>query len=193
MATLGTHEYRNEIDTRTNILQTIYISTCVFVLYTVVVLFVVIFQCGDPSKLPILHLQGACLQWSIFGPINYIQGVMTVLVDGLLAILPIFIMRHHSMAFSWKLSVYLILMLATVSGIVSIVRLGFIGAFQLNTKSDEYFTKAAGISICSTVELGLAIIAGSLATLRPLFRAVSEKIDRRRVYPSYCLSELPSG
>lgn len=49
-------------------------------------------------------------------------------------------------------------------------------AYVMDFRSDDFLYKTVDIAIWSDIEQGLAITAGSLATLRPLYRIVAQRL-----------------
>jgi len=76
-----------------------------------------------------------------------------------------------------KISAGLILSLGAFGSICSIVRFRYVQSLSID---DDFFYSAVNISIWSTIELGAGIIAGSLATMRPLLKRML-KIGRDHI------------
>jgi len=66
-----------------------------------------------------------------------------------------------------KLSVGFVLCLGTLGSVCSIVRFKYIDGLGSH---EDFFWNAANVSIWSTLEMATGIIAGCLATMRPLFK-----------------------
>lgn len=107
---------------------------------------------------------------------NYVHSTINAVTDWIFALLPIFVLRTANMPRRAKLSVSFILALGALGSVASIVRLAYING--LNSSSSDFFVEAVNIAIASNIEPGLGIIAGSLATLRPLLRTI---MDRARI------------
>lgn len=130
--------------------------------------------CNDAGGLLAHQLPHNCLPWSkAVGPLAYTKGALNMLTDWIFAILPLFILRGANMPLQAKISIGLVLSLATLGSIVSAARMAFIS--DLDSFHPDFFRRLGRIAIMSTIQLGLGIIAGSLATLRPLLKLVATK------------------
>jgi hypothetical protein len=142
---------------------TIIISTLINIYHC----FFVVFSCGNP-KLYLEHtLEKQCVRKSVVVGLAYEQATVTTLTDWIFALLPIPLLWNTTMDRRSKLSVGLILSLGAFGSICSIVRFKYIDS--LGDRND-FFWNAANVSIWSTIEMGTGIIAGCLATMRPLFK-----------------------
>jgi len=136
--------------------------------------FVGVFQCGYFSNIWIflsrrVTLEG-CIPVTPALGVAYTQASVAALTDWIYAILPLFLLYNAQMKRREKNIVFGILSLAAAGSIASLVRFKYIPALVESTEA--FFPHSLGIAIWSGVEIGLGIIAGSLATLRPLFRKV---------------------
>lgn len=75
-----------------------------------------------------------------------------------------------------KISVCCILALGALGSIASLVRIGYIDG--LDAGDDIFLIQAIDIAVVSNIEMGIGILAASLATLRPLLRLIMEKTPR---------------
>ena len=131
---------------------------------------VIIFQCRpieffwSPTRDP---SEGRCVSASLLSGFTYAHAVVTSIGDWTFGILPYSIVRALKTNFRTKLSVALILCLANIGSIATLVRIKTI--HQIQTSHDFLFA-TVDLAIWSGVEIGTAIPAASIATLRPLFR-----------------------
>lgn len=153
--------------------RTIYISTALYTLYTSGYLFVVIFQCGNPSLFLVHRIEGKCISWSIIGPLNYAHGSLNAATDWMFATIPFFMLWKTQIPRQAKISVYCISALGVFGSIASLIRLAYIQG--LDSSSFRFFETAVSIADLSIIEPGLGITAASLATLRPLLRSILER------------------
>jgi hypothetical protein len=132
---------------------------------------------------------------SLLGTIpTYISGFMNVIVDWLLAILPATILWNLKLERRLKISTYIVLAIGSLyafplrvrtlgytsvrtdfrnansASIATIVRLPYASGFLA---SGDYMYRFTDLGIWSTVEIGSALSASSLATLKPLFRKIN--------------------
>lgn len=94
-------------------------------------------------------------------------AAFTTLTDVFFFILPIMVLWSANMDRKSKLSVGFILCLAALGCICSMIRFRYVEGL---TQIEDFFWNAVNIAIWSTIEAGACIIAGCLATLRPLLK-----------------------
>jgi hypothetical protein len=147
--------------------------------------FFVLFSCGNPRLYLENTLQRKCVRKSVEVGLAYEQATVTTLTDWVFALLPIPLLWNASMDLRSKLSVGFILSLGAFGSICSIVRFKYIDSLG---DRDDFFWNAANVSIWSTIEMGTGIIAGCLATMRPLFK----KLMYRAVHLTHAAGAVPS-
>lgn len=130
-------------------------------------IFFITFMCGSPGNFFMNALEGKCVSNRTILGVAYEQGVVTTSTDWIYAILPVTILWHAQMDRRTKSVCAFVLSLGAFGSICSLVRFKYINGLSV---SPDFFWNAANISIWSTVELGMGIVACSLATLRPLFK-----------------------
>ncbi|CRK40608.1 hypothetical protein BN1723_004857 [Verticillium longisporum] len=156
--------------------------------------FVTLFQCNPVSffwdKSP---ANGTCVDIEVIIALTYLYSACSVICDFTFAILPVFLIMSLSMDRKTRLALVPIVMMACVASSAVVVRFAFVKDF----KNPDFLYATVDIAIWSTTESGLAIIAGSLATLRPLFRLVARAMGLSTNDPSgYQVSgqqRIPSG
>jgi hypothetical protein len=116
----------------------------------------------DPS-------QGHCINLKINEGFTYAHAVVASIGDWTYGILPAFIVSGLKMDLRTKASVFLLLCLANVGSIATLIRFKAIHQITLSHSQDFLFA-TIDLVIWSSVEVGIAIIAASMATYRPLFR-----------------------
>lgn len=99
------------------------------------------------------------------------SGVINAATDWALAILPIFVLRDAGLPFKTSIAAGFILVLGTAGSVVSVVRLPYIEGLAMGP---DFFVNVIDTTIWSVIEPGLGITAACLATLRPLFRCMTE-------------------
>jgi hypothetical protein len=114
----------------------------------------------DPS-------QGHCINLKINEGFTYAHAVVASIGDWTFGILPAFIVSGLKMNMRTKASVFLLLCLANVGSIATLIR--FRAIHQITTSKDFLYA-TVDLVVWSSVEVGIAIIAASIATYRPLFR-----------------------
>ncbi|KAL8411070.1 hypothetical protein RB596_000648 [Gaeumannomyces avenae] len=135
-------------------------------------LFVAIFQCSpiwffwrryDPPFAD----AGSCFKPPMALGSTYTVNIVNIVADLALALMPISLMWNAKLDRRTKFSVVGILALGSASSLVTIIRVPYQKQLLSNP---EYLRSFIELGNWSSVEIGLAIIASSAATLRPLFR-----------------------
>jgi hypothetical protein len=129
--------------------------------------FFVLFSCGNPTLYLENTLLKKCVRKSVEVGLAYEQATVTTVTDWVFALMPIPLLWNATMDRRSKISVGLILSLGAFGSICSIVRFKYVDSLG---DRDDFFWNAANVSIWSTIEMGTGIIAGCLATMRPLFK-----------------------
>jgi len=123
----------------------------------------------------------------------YTQASVSALTDWSYALLPLFVLHNTNMRKREKQTVLAILSLAATGSIASLIRFKYIPA--LVEGIIIFFSRSVGVANWSCVEIGLGIIAGCLATLRPLFRKLFHPtpISQSNTHVSVTALNLASG
>ncbi|OJD35828.1 uncharacterized protein BKCO1_15000110 [Diplodia corticola] len=154
----------------------VWIIWCVMsltVLTGAVFFFVTIFQCNPVSYFwsQTVGAEGTCVPVEVIMALTYLYGSISAICDFTFGILPIFLIWNLNMRKSVKIALIPILSMACIASSAVIVRMAYVKDF----KDPDFLYATVDIAIWSDTEQGLAITAGSLATLRPLFRLVTSK------------------
>jgi hypothetical protein len=112
-------------------------------------------------------LKGHCMDPRIILGFTYAQAAVSSIGDWTFGVLPAMIVSGLNMNFRTKMSVFLILCLANIGSIATLIR---IKAIHQISASKDFLFATTDLAVWSSVEVGLAIIAASIATYRPLFR-----------------------
>ncbi|KAE8382472.1 hypothetical protein BDV26DRAFT_253560 [Aspergillus bertholletiae] len=150
--------------------------------------FVLLFDCQPVSyfwsRVDVTK-SGTCLSTDILLAIAYLYSAITIFCDFTLGIFPVFLIWSLQMNGRTKAALGGILSMGAVASVAVVIRLPFLQ----NYKDTDFLYSTYQIAIWSVMETGLAIIAGSLITLRPLFRWFLDgtvsfpQSDRRGKYP----------
>ncbi|KAJ5119147.1 hypothetical protein N7448_010854 [Penicillium atrosanguineum] len=111
-------------------------------------------------------ITGHCMNLDSIINIAYVYSVTATLCDMTLGLLPVFLVWNLQMNVRTKAALAGILGMGCVASAAVIVRIPFLHDY----KDPDFLYATAQISIWSNVEASLGIAAGSLVTLRPLFR-----------------------
>ncbi|KAH8424263.1 uncharacterized protein LDX57_013057 [Aspergillus melleus] len=112
------------------------------------------------------NVTGTCLDVDYLIAIAYLYSVVATICDFILGLLPIALVWNLQMNMRTKAALAGILSLGCIASAAVIVRIPYLHHY----KDTEFLYATTDISIWSNVEAGLGITAGSLVTLRPLFR-----------------------
>ena len=133
-------------------------------------IFITVFQCGNPSKSSTLY-RGTlnCLDWeTTLGPIWYFAASMNAVVDWIFALTPIMVIRKLHMGQQDRISVILVILLAISGSVICVVKVPYISGLEFNVSA--YKETNDIIAYLSIIESAIGLIAVSLAVLRPLVR-----------------------
>ncbi|KAI5919083.1 hypothetical protein F4810DRAFT_519394 [Camillea tinctor] len=153
----------------------IYVNLLLTVVTGMVFFFVTLFQC---NPIPYFWLrfdgttQGSCIDVGIIAALTYLYSAFSVMCDFTFAILPIFLIWGLQMDKRTKFALIPILSMGCVASSAVVVRLAYIKDFM----DPDFLWATVDIAVWSTTEQGLAITAGSLATLRPLYRTAAQRL-----------------
>ncbi|TLD15205.1 hypothetical protein PspLS_10748 [Pyricularia sp. CBS 133598] len=134
--------------------------------------FISIFQCNPIERFwlqndPDWPKRGRCLKtWAALAS-TYTVNIVNIIADAALAVLPISLVWNSKMDKRTKWSVVAILSVGSAASICTVIRVPYV--YQL-LANKEYLANFIELGVWSAVEIGLAIVASSAATLRPLFR-----------------------
>ncbi|KAL6703831.1 hypothetical protein ACN47E_009050 [Coniothyrium glycines] len=144
---------------------------------------VAIFQCQpvhywwdlDPNA------KGTCLSSVLV--MNFTFGVsgLNALADWTFAMLPVLIVKDLQMKKRMKVVVAGVIALAAIGSTATIIRLPYTRA--LEGYKGDFLYRTTDFAIWSTVEVGLGVAAGSIATLRPLMKQAFELTRSASVMP----------
>ncbi|KAG6049441.1 hypothetical protein E4U39_006044 [Claviceps sp. Clav50 group G5] len=99
----------------------------------------------------------------------YALSVMTIVTDWFFALIPIPMLWGIKMSTQAKTTVIFILGIGIFASVATLIRFRFLTSIE---RTDDILFHATDASIWSLIEVGVAIIASSLATVRPLLRAL---------------------
>ncbi|KKY15728.1 putative integral membrane [Diplodia seriata] len=135
----------------------------------VVFCFVTVLQCRPVSFFwtkAVDATTGTCLDIDIIIALTYFYSAVSALCDFTFGLLPVVMLWNLNMSRSTKIAVAPILSMACIASAGVLVRTAYVRDFR----DPDFLYSTVDIAIWSDIEEGLAITAGSLACLRPLFR-----------------------
>nr|XP_036578635.1 uncharacterized protein CTRU02_11555 [Colletotrichum truncatum]KAF6785930.1 integral membrane protein [Colletotrichum truncatum] len=151
----------------------------------VVFFFVTLLQCLPIPFFWDKSIKGHCVEMDVIIALTYLYSAFSVICDFTFAILPIILIWKLKMDRKTKVALVPIMAMACIASAAVVVRMPFVKDF----KNKDFLYATVDIAIWSTTEQGLAITAGSLATLRPLFRMVVHSLGFTSMGPSINDSE----
>ncbi|KAL1836355.1 hypothetical protein VTJ49DRAFT_5247 [Mycothermus thermophilus] len=147
--------------------------------------FACIFQCWPVSYFWDKHTQsGKCIPNRIIIALALLFSVINLLTDITFALMPAWIVSRLNMKLKTKLALVALMGLGCVASAAVLVRMPYVHLIG----SDEFLHDSFHVAIWSSVEEGLAITAGCLATLQPLVKQIAYKFGLRS-HPSVPLGE----
>ncbi|KAI1646328.1 uncharacterized protein F4817DRAFT_144780 [Daldinia loculata] len=143
-----------------------------YLVYHVFYAFMTAFQCQPVAYFWFRYtggMEGKCWSNDLVMGCTYAAASINAVTDWVLGLLPIAIVRNLELSKRSKILVSCTLALGSVASTATIVRIPYI--WQL-TQPGDFIHDFSDLSIWSTIENGLGLIASSIATLRPLVRVV---------------------
>ncbi|KAF1351675.1 hypothetical protein EJ07DRAFT_31159, partial [Lizonia empirigonia] len=131
----------------------------------------VIFQCKPVSywwDLDPTHT-GTCLSASMIMSFTYVVSALNSVADWTFGILPILVVKDLQMKRRAKFIISGVIGLAAIGSTATIIRLPYTPT--LKPYKGDFLYRTTDFAIWTTVEVGVGITAGCIATLKPLFKA----------------------
>jgi len=164
-------------------LMLIYVTVGINILSSLAAFFYCIFRCGanlDDYVLQQLRMKCTSKKLDLF--MAYQSASFNTLTDLVFLLLPMSILWSSTMDHRSKFSVGFILCIATLGCICSMVRFRYVSGL---TEVVDFFWNAVNISLWSTIEAGASIMAGCLATLRPLLKRIFGAFGENSLFSVY--------
>ena len=163
------------------------VVTSTIMLFSFAFFFFIVFQCS-----PIYHYwtriiyleqltDGSCVSAGASRGISYAHSTLSSIADWTYAILPIFMVWNLNLEKRTKFLVSFILGFGAIGCVAVVVRIVYIYQLKMNA---DFLWDTTDLAIWSALEPGIGITAGSIATLRPLFRVINNKIRKAKGLPS---------
>ncbi|KAI3398338.1 hypothetical protein diail_9430 [Diaporthe ilicicola] len=150
----------------------IYIALAINVMTGLVFFFVTTLQCHPVSYFWHKEQDGTCIPIGIIIALTYLYSSLNIICDFTFALLPIFIVRKLNMKRRMKIAIVPLLSMGCIASAAVVVRLAYVETFR----NPDFLFATVEIAIWSTVEGGLAVTAGSLACIRPLFKVLIHRL-----------------
>ncbi|KAF2174993.1 hypothetical protein K469DRAFT_612360 [Zopfia rhizophila CBS 207.26] len=150
----------------------LYAAMFISVVAGVVFFFVTLFQCKPISYFWNKTQSGKCINIDIIIGLACLYSTFSIISDFTFAILPVFLVWNLQLNRRAKIALIPLLTMGCIASSAVVARVPYLKNFS----DPDFLWSTTDIAIWSTVEQGLAITAGSLATLRPLLQLVSHKL-----------------
>ncbi|KAI6766276.1 hypothetical protein HG530_007346 [Fusarium avenaceum] len=148
----------------------IWVSLTIISIWSIVLFFWNLFQCHPVEMQWDFRIkEGKCVSVDQIISAAYAISVMTVVSDWLYALLPIPMLWSVKMTKQAKATVIVILGLGIFASVATLIRLRFLADL---TDTDDILFAGTDAMAWTLIEPGVAIVASSLATIRPLLRAM---------------------
>lgn len=151
----------------------IYGATAITFVTCLAFFLVTVFQCHPVSYFWDKYTQtGTCIPDDVVVGLGYLYSACSIITDFTFALLPAWIISQLKMKRRTKLALIPLMAMGCVASSAVVVRC----AYFSRLRDPDFLYATVDVAIWSTVEQGLAISAGSLATLRPLLKQVGYKL-----------------
>ncbi|KAJ4329048.1 hypothetical protein N0V84_000399 [Fusarium piperis] len=138
------------------------------VIYTIGCVVAIMFQCTDIRNIWDASVKATCWSQSTLQSLSYANAALNIITDLLFAIvIPTPMLWNLNVHFRTRATLIGILGLGVFACAAAFVRLGYMTNYG---KQGDWLWDSRNITIWTSVELNVGIIAGSLPCLRPIFR-----------------------
>ncbi|PYH87383.1 hypothetical protein BO71DRAFT_367420 [Aspergillus ellipticus CBS 707.79] len=158
----------------------IWVVIVLMLLYTTICFFTLIFQCEDMRSIWDMSVKSKCFKPIQLLTLSYTNTALNILTDLIFAILPAFMLRHLQVNRRNKASLVCILGLGVFACAAAIVKVSFLPNYG---RTGDLLWDYSTLTIWVVVESNMGIIAGSLPTLKPLFKKVLDTYGSRSKTP----------
>ncbi|PYH80047.1 hypothetical protein BO82DRAFT_120123 [Aspergillus uvarum CBS 121591] len=149
----------------------LYAMVTMQVVFAMVSVFIVFFQCRPTQKLWDASREGQCWDASVFDDFSYWVSAYTTMTDIVLAVVPIRVFWKLQMRTSTKVGVCIMMGLTLLSAIVTIVKATYLHLF---TDRTDPLYNVVPLVVWGLIEQNVVIVAACIPTLRPFFRKAFE-------------------
>ncbi|KAK8086348.1 hypothetical protein PG994_001322, partial [Apiospora phragmitis] len=152
--------------------QIIYGAMAISVVSGLAFFFVTLFQCNPSPYFWNRYVPGepgSCIPSDVIIGLGFLYTSFSLLSDFTFALLPAVLIWDLKLKQRTKFAIIPLLAMGCVASCAVVARYPYLPRLR---EVDDFLWATVDIAIWSTVEQGLAITAGSLATLRPLFKHI---------------------
>ncbi|KAE8351516.1 integral membrane family protein [Aspergillus coremiiformis] len=151
-------------------------------IYTTFCFLTFIFQCKDIRHAWDFSVKTTCFTPSQLLKLGYTNTALNILTDIIFAVLPAFMLRHLQVNRRVKASLVCILGLGIFASAAACVKLSVQSNYG---RTGDFLWDYSSLTIWVVVESNMGIIAGSLPTLKPLFKQALGSYDSQSKTPRY--------
>ncbi|OAQ59977.1 cation-transporting ATPase 4 [Pochonia chlamydosporia 170] len=161
----------------------------VVTIFSIIYFFIDIWSCQPVEYMwtrynPIPPAEGTCNAANYVIILTLASALLNVIADVVLPLLPATLIWKAQLPRREKISVICLLLLGSIASVATIVRIPYANGMLDNP---DYLYTSTDLGIWSTLEIGIALTASSLATLKPLMKRI-------RVFSSFSdLNYLTAG
>ncbi|RDH36907.1 integral membrane family protein [Aspergillus welwitschiae] len=164
----------------------IWVVIVIMLLYTMICFLTLMFECKDIRTIWDENVKSQCFTSTQLLELSYTNTGLNILTDIIFAILPAIMLRHLQVNWRVKASLVCILGLGIFACAAAIVKLSVLPNYG---RTGDLLWDYSTLTIWVVVESNMGIIAGSLPTLKPLFKQIlgtygSQSKTRRYTYGS---------
>ncbi|CAG8077793.1 unnamed protein product [Penicillium olsonii] len=172
----------------------IWIVMVAMMLYTAICFLTLVFQCKDIRTNWDPTVKSECFSPKQLLILSYTNTALNILTDLIFSILPIFMLRHLQVNRRVKASLICILGLGVFACAAAFVKLSILPSYG---RTGDFLWDYSNLTIWVVTECNTGIVAGSLPTLKPLFKKVlgsyASQSKTARDYFNSKRSKLRSG
>ncbi|KAJ5502236.1 hypothetical protein N7463_005110 [Penicillium fimorum] len=147
----------------------IWVVLVLMALYTTICFLTLIFECHDVRANWDPAVKSKCFSRTQLLTLSYTNTALNILTDLIFAVLPVFMLRHLQVNRRVKASLVCILGLGIFACAAAFVKLSILPSYG---RTGDFLWDYTNLTIWVVTECNTGIIAGSLPTLKPLFKRV---------------------
>ncbi|KAI9036134.1 integral membrane family protein [Aspergillus affinis] len=168
----------------------IWIVIVLMFLYTAICFFTLIFQCKDIRTIWDQSVKSECFKPPQLLALSYTNTALNILTDLIFAILPVFMLRHLQVNRRVKASLMCILGVGIFACAAACVKVSVLPNYG---RTGDFLWDYSDLTIWAvySVESNMGIMAGSLPTLKPLFKQVLSSYGSRSKTRPYTYGSKP--
>ncbi|KAK1658099.1 hypothetical protein BDP55DRAFT_683816 [Colletotrichum godetiae] len=158
---------------------------------SLIYLFIVVFQCNPPNYYwaKFEGLQGSCRPAHLVPNATVAHSVIAALSDWVIGILPMWILWQLQMKREKKIRLLCFFGIGVIAGIIMIIRIPYIKVLEI---SADFLYQTVDVALWSLLEPSIGIVAGCIATLRPLIATCATSTRPRKRSTSSWRRTIPA-